>query len=322
MPTSSPTQLELFFRYMSDFEMAFVADQWSGVEAWFHDEATHVIHGGALPLGTGGRGRAEVIAGLRAGVDAVDRRFDARIPEIVEGPVTRPDGIWMRFSLELRRAGLPALRIDGDHLVRFRDGRIEALVEHVADGTAAHVAAYLDEHDSALRAAGSAFEPPPDSRDTADLEAATGRSLVRCYGGAKSEQDVEAVLLVCDDGFSIETVAFGVRSSDRSDTRAQLETFFAAFPDYRVHLEGFACDSGKVACWGRAKLTLRGGFLGQGATGRSADLPIFCIFELAGPTLARERFFFDLAAFCTQTGLDATALSLVLEAARETRAAA
>ncbi|HXC50240.1 MAG TPA: ester cyclase [Candidatus Limnocylindrales bacterium] len=315
-PNETPSDLLSLFGYMRDFEVAYVMDEWSVLEPHFHEDAIHRIDGGALPLGVGGTGREAVIAGLRAGVNAVDRRFDARIPEIVDGPVTRDDGIWMRFELTLRRAGVPDLVVHGEHLARYRDGRIEALSEKVAPGEAARVAAFLVEHDGALRPAGSAFAPP-STGDAALLEAAMGRSLVRCYGGAKSEQDAAAALAVCDPGFSIETIAFGITSRDREDTHAQLEAFFAAFPDYRVTLEGFATGPGVVTCWGRARMTFGGDFLGYRATGRSADAAIFCVFGLAGGTLASERFFFDLAAFCDQIGVPVAELSTSLGLLRE-----
>jgi hypothetical protein len=316
------TDLERLFHYMRDFEMAYLSGQWSLLDAHFHENARHTIDGGSRPLGSGGDGRAAIVAGLRGGVEAIDLRFDVRIPEIVEGPVTREDGVWMRFALTLRRAGLPELRIDGEHLAKYRDGRIELLAEKVAPGTAARVAAYLAEHDAALKPAGSSFEPPALQSDLDALEAATGRSLVRCYGGAKSERDANAALTVCDEGFSIETIAFGLTSADREDTRAQLGAFFHTFPDYAVTLDGFATSPGIVTCWGRARLTFAADFLGLAATGRTADVPIFCVFEMAGPSIASERFFFDLAAFCEQIGTPVADMSAALSGLREQAAAA
>jgi hypothetical protein len=310
------SDLERLFHYMRDFEMAWLTGQWSMLDAHFHEDARHTIAGGGEPIGTGGVGRAAIVAGLRAGVEAIDSRFDVRIPEIVEGPVTREDGVWMRFALTLRRAGLPDLRIDGEHLARYRGDRIELLAEKVAPDAASRAAAYLAEHAARLKPAGSPFAPPLLDADAAALEAATGRSLVRCYGGAKSERDTGAALAVCDDGFWIETIAFGLTSADREDTRMQLGAFFQTFPDYAVTLEGFATAPGIVTCWGRARMTFAGDFLGHAATGRTADLPIFCVFGMAGPAIASERFFFDLAAFCEQIGLPVADMTAALASLR------
>jgi hypothetical protein len=295
--------MERLFHYMRDFEMAFLTGDWSALDAHFHDDARHTIAGGEGPLGSGGDGREAVIAGLRGGVDAVDRRFDVRIPEIVEGPATREDGVWMRFALTLRRAGLPDLCIEGEHLAKYRDGRIELLAEKVAPGTAARVASYLAEHNDRLKLAGSPFAPPELRTDVEALESAMGRSLVRCYGGAKSEQDIGAALVGCDASFTIDTVAFGIASADREDTRMQLGAFFHSFPDYGVTLEGFATSPGIVTCWGRARMTFGGDFLQFHATGRTAELPIFCVFEMNGPLIASERFLFDLATLCDGIGV-------------------
>jgi hypothetical protein len=100
---AAPSDLERLFHYMRDFEMAFLSGQWSLLDAHFREDARHTIDGGGGPLGSGGHGREAVVAGLRGGVEAIDRRFDVRIPEIVEGPVTRGDAVWMRFALTLRR---------------------------------------------------------------------------------------------------------------------------------------------------------------------------------------------------------------------------
>lgn len=315
--SASPSDLERLFLYMRDFEMAYLSGEWSVLDSHFGDDARHEIAGGALPLGVGGRGRDAIVAGLRGSVDAVDRRFDIRIPEIVEGPVVRGDGVWMRFALTLRRAGLPELCIHGEHLAAYRDGRIALLSEKLAPGEAARVAAYLAEHDAALRPPATPFAPPISLADAQDLDAATGRSLVRCYGAAKSLQDVDAALAVCDSGFSIDTVAFGIASQDREDTRFQLGAFFHSFPDYGVTLEGFANSPGIVTCWGRARMTFGGDFLGYRSTGRLADLPIFCVFETAGGALASERFFFDLAALCEQIGVPVAEFSAGLRSLRE-----
>ena len=302
---------------MLAFEVAVQSGDWSGLDAHFAETAVHTIEGGG-PFGGRTVGRAAVIAGLRAGVDGIDRRFDLRIPEVIEGPVTRADGVFMRFRLTLRRAGVPDLCIEGDHLATYRDGAIAKLEERLADGTAHRVGAYLAAWGEHLRPAGSMFAVPSDGADRDALEAAIGRSLVRSYGTAKSEQDIGAALAVCSEDFTIETVAFGLASRDRNETAQQLALFFQSFPDYAVTLDGFASGPGHVACWGRVRMTFDGDLLGIRATGKSADLPVVCVIRAQDGQLHGERFFFDLAALCEQIGVPVATIS---EALRPLRAA-
>jgi ketosteroid isomerase-like protein len=306
MTTTTP--LERCFQYMRAFEVACLSGDWSALDSHFAEAAVHRIEGGG-PMGGRTVGREAVIAGLRRGVDGIDRRFDLRIPEVIEGPVTRGDGVFMRFRLTLRRAGVPDLFIEGDHLATYRDGVIVSLEERLADDTAHRVGAYLAAWGEHLRPAASAFIAPCEGADREALDAAVGRALVRCYGAAKSEQDIGAALALCSEDFSIDTVAFGIASRDRKETEQHLALFFQSFPDYAVTLDGFANGPGHVACWGRARMTFGGDFLGLRATGKSADLPVFCVMRAQDGQLRSERFFFDLAALCEQIGVPVATLS-------------
>ena len=140
----------------------------------------------------------------------------------------------------------------------------------------------------------------------------TPTALAERYAAAKSRQDVDAALAVCAPGFVLDTPAFGTRSRDRAETAAQLHVFFAAFPDYRVAVDGLLADDGRVACWGTATMTLRGPLLDIAPTGRTARVPFVSVFTAAGGLLTGERFYFDLATLCAQLGLstDRVAASL------------
>jgi predicted ester cyclase len=305
---TTPTPLERSFQYMRAFEVAFIAGDWSVLDPHFCEDAVHTVENGG-PLSCRAVGRAAVIAGLRGDVDRIDRRFDLRFPEVIEGPVTRADGVWMRFRLTLRRAGVPDLVLEGDHLTTYDDGAIVKLAERLADDTAHRVGAYLAAWGEHLRPVGSAFVAPHEAADREALDAAVGRSLVRSYGAAKSEQDIGAALAMCSEDFSIDTVAFGIASRDRKETEQHLALFFRSFPDYAVTLEGFANGPGHVACWGRARMTFAGELLGMRATGRSAELPVFCLMATSDGALRSERFFFDLASLCEQIDVPVGTLS-------------
>jgi hypothetical protein len=59
---------------------------------------------------------------------------------------------------------------------------------------------------------------------------------------------------------------------------------------------------------------LQGDLLGLAPTGKTADLPIFCVFELKDGQIRRERFFFDRAELCEQLGLSTADVSRALAA--------
>ncbi|RIK90086.1 MAG: hypothetical protein DCC71_25635, partial [Proteobacteria bacterium] len=298
-----PSDLERFYGYVRGFEVAYLADVWSGVADAFSPDARHVVANGGALLGADDRGQDAVVAGLRAAVNALDRRFDARLVEIVAGPELRPEGVWMRFAVGMRRAGLPELRFEGDHLAVYADGRIRLLEETLEPGAGERVDAFLREHGAALRAPGSAFAPIPDPRDQRELDAGVARSLARCYAAAKSVRDAGAALAVCADDFALETPAFGTASRGRAETAAQLAAFFTVFPDYRVAYEGITGDGAHVAGWGRAQLTFAGAFGALAPTGKTAEIPFTAIFDVAGGVLRRERFGIDLAQLCEQIGV-------------------
>ncbi len=298
----STTDFEHFLRWAFGFEAAFWTDDFAALRPLLAPSALHVADARGL-LGTHDAGAEAFLAGLRGSVHALDRRFDVRIPEILAGPTTRPDGVWMRYALRLRREGLPELAIEGEHLTRYEAGRIVAIEETLAPGSGERVDAFLREHDARLRPAGSPALPPRDPRDQRDAEAALLRSLARCYAGAKSEQDVAAALSLCSEDFVLDAVPLGLASKNRKQAEAQLGLFFQTFPDFAVTAEGIAAEGAAVSCWGTARQTFRGPFLGHPPTGRSATLPFVSVFEARNGQLVRERYFFDLASLCDQIGL-------------------
>ena len=110
-------------------EVRQASDDFDRIAPFFAAAAHHAVMG-AAPLGADDAGRERVVAGLRESVHRIDRRFDTRIAEVLDGPSLRSDGIWIRFGLTLRRTGLPDLRLEGEHLTAYDgEGRIERIDE-------------------------------------------------------------------------------------------------------------------------------------------------------------------------------------------------
>eukprot|EP00435_Cladocopium_sp_Y103_P077196 s1_g935.t1 len=283
--------LSTFIQCAQAFEIAFLSDDFSVLVPFYAEDAVRELADGG-PFGAEQEtGRDNVLEGLRLSVNTVDRRFDVRIPEIIEGPEVRDDGIWMRFRLRFRRAGLPDLIVEGEHLQVFEDGKFVKLSERLAAGHGERTADYLEKYDAELKPFASPYTPVSNA-DQLALDGAVRRSLVRIYGAAKSRQDIEAALLVCSDSFSLEAVSIPRRATSKQESREMLQGFFAAFPDYAVTLDHITSDG--TACWGDVNMTHQSDFLGITASGTNINLPFYSTFEFDGASISGERFFLDV----------------------------
>ncbi len=296
------SQCSEFIHHTLIFEQAFITDDWSLLEPFYSADAIHTVLDGG-PLACEDIGPAAIARGLGRGVHVVDRRFDVRIPQIIEGPTVREDGVWMRFRLTFRRAGLPELNIEGEHRTVHRGGRIVEFREVLAPGHGAMTETYLREHDAALRPVGAPYAPIMTAADHRDLEPALQGIFVRCYGMAKGQQDIEAALMLCHPDFALEGVPFRTASRNRDETCLQLGAFFAAFPDFQPDIQDLLAGGGRAACWGQVRMTHGGDLFGLPATGKTARLPFFSAFEFKDGLLSKEIFFIDLAMLCDQLDL-------------------
>jgi predicted ester cyclase len=309
------SDLSRFLEYAREFEVAQLTDDFDRIVPFFASDASHGVVA-ADPLAADDHGRERVVAGLRESVHRIDRRFDTRIPEVLDGPLVRPDGIWMRFGLTLRRQGLPDLCLEGEHLTTYDGaGAIVRIEEKMLDGCDEAARLFLERHHEVLRPVASR-PAAPRAEDLPRLRDALQRTLVRAYGRAKSVQDVEAALAVCHPSFVIDTIPFGLASRDRTDTKGQLGLFFSVFPDYRADTEGIVSGEDGAAWWGRIALTFGGEFLGHAPTGARAELPAFSIFEFRDGLISCERFIFDLPGLCEGIELPLAELLGALERLR------
>jgi predicted ester cyclase len=125
---------------------------------------------------------------------------------------------------------------------------------------------------------------------------------------AKSRQDVPAALKVLHEEMLLETPAFGSRVRGLAENEQALQRFFRSFPDYNVVLEGNASTNDTLVCWGRVRMTMTGERFGVVPNGKRVDLPVFIQFAFRDDRIVHERFMFDLAELCVQSGVSTDAV--------------
>ncbi|MFJ9038099.1 ester cyclase [Streptomyces sp. NPDC102406] len=143
-----------------------------------------------------------------------------------------------------------------------------------------------------------------DSSDCpGSLDAARMLKLAHGLAVAKSRQDVAAAMRYLHHDMTLEAPAFGTAAHGPEANRAALTSFFTSFPDYEIALEGHAVGTGALVCWGTALMTMTGDRFGVTPNGRQARLPVFIRFGFRDGLIASERFCFDLAELCAQSGV-------------------
>ena len=140
------------------------------------------------------------------------------------------------------------------------------------------------------------------------MEADRMFELAQALAAAKSRQDLPAAMQLFDPEMLLESPAFGTRAKGLAENEAALARFFRSFPDYEVELQGHAGNGETLICWGTARMTMTGDRFGVVPNGRCAELPVFIQFAFRNGRIASERFFFDLAALCAQSGVSTDAV--------------
>ncbi|MFB9924704.1 ester cyclase [Amycolatopsis halotolerans] len=136
--------------------------------------------------------------------------------------------------------------------------------------------------------------------------------LARGLAVAKSRRDVPAALRLMHPGMLLETPAFGTKARGLAENERALTRFFASFPDYEVALHGHAENDETLVCWGTARMTMTGERFGVRPGGIRAELPVVIQFSFQDRLIAGERFFFDLAELCAQSGVSTDAVRRTL----------
>jgi len=127
--------------YADAFELSYEDDDWSRIEPFFTEAAVYEGDPDA-------RGRAAVLAKLKSGVDAFDRRMDSRTPDF-QAPSVQGNTLTMKWTVTYTLAGCPDLVIsgvetavfEGERIARLRDSFDPAAEKAMGQWMAAHGAA-------------------------------------------------------------------------------------------------------------------------------------------------------------------------------------
>lgn len=105
--------------YAAAFEVSYKDDDWSRIAEFFTEDAVYEGDPDAS-------GRDAVLAKLKGGVDAFDRRMDSRTPDF-ETPTVAGDTLEMKWRVTYTKTGAPDLVISGTEVAIFEGDRIARL---------------------------------------------------------------------------------------------------------------------------------------------------------------------------------------------------
>jgi ketosteroid isomerase-like protein len=128
--------------YASAFEKSYEDDDWSRIAQYFTDDAIYEGDPDA-------KGREAVLAKLKGGVDAFDRRMDSRTPDF-QTPSVDGDTLTMSWTVTYTKAGAPDLVISGVETAIFEGDRIKLLRDTFDPEAQKRMGEWMAEHRAKL----------------------------------------------------------------------------------------------------------------------------------------------------------------------------
>ena len=135
--------LERYQAYAAAFEESFDDDDWSRIESYFTENAVYEGDPDA-------EGRDAVLAKLKGGVDAFDRKMDSRAPDF-ETPTVDGDTLTMKWTVTYTKAGKPDLVISGVETAVFEGDRIARLRDDFDLEATKRMGEWMAEHAASLQ---------------------------------------------------------------------------------------------------------------------------------------------------------------------------
>lgn len=135
---------ERYGAYADAFEQSYEDNDWSRLEQYFTEDA--VYEGDPEDA----RGREAVLAKLRGGVDAFDRRMDSRTPDF-QTPTVKGNTLTMKWSVAYAKAGKPDLVISGVEVAVFEGDRIKSLRDDFDPAATKNMQEWMAAHGASLQ---------------------------------------------------------------------------------------------------------------------------------------------------------------------------
>jgi hypothetical protein len=143
-------KIEQYVAYATAFEEAYASDNWSKLEPFFTEDAVYAFVAPA-PFGGEYKGRAAVLTQFQNSVNSLDRRFDSRKVEVLEGPTEKDGVVCIRWAAIYTLAGAPDCRMEGEERAMFTGDRISRLEDSLGDAEAGRIGAYFAQHGAKLK---------------------------------------------------------------------------------------------------------------------------------------------------------------------------
>ncbi len=136
--------LERYQAYAEAFERSYEDDDWTRIEQYFTEDA---VYEGEPEDASG---RAAVLAKLKGGVDAFDRRMDSRAPDF-QTPTVDGDTLTMQWTVTYTKAGCPDLAISGKEIATFDGDRIARLRDEFDPEAQKRMGEWMAQHGAELQ---------------------------------------------------------------------------------------------------------------------------------------------------------------------------
>jgi len=136
--------LQRFLAYAGDFEKTLADDDWSRLRQYFAPDAVYEVKAPGFPCRL--VGPDAIFKGMKKSLDGFDRKFDGRSIDVTKGPEITDDGLSMSWAVTYRKAGKTPYVLRGASVVRYRDGKIAALVDSYDETVASEAAAWMQQN--------------------------------------------------------------------------------------------------------------------------------------------------------------------------------